>query len=198
MKAKNENSMTIEQAFTTFPSLTTQHLHLREVQPSDAEALFAIKSDPEVTARYAQEPHRSLEDTHRWIQRLQDSYQQRDALFWCLTLKGNDRAIGGCTLWNLEPPGYHHAELGYELHPDYWGRGFITEANRALIDYGFRELDFHRIEACPLDENTASRRLLAKLGFSYEGNLRQRLFFRGEFKDQLYFSLLKEEWQKDD
>lgn len=188
--------MTIEEAFVNFPTISTERLLLREVRLSDAEALLEIKSSLQVTRHYAQEPHASLIDTREWIQRLLDSYQKRDALFWCLALKGGSRAIGGCTFWNLEPPGYHCAELGYELHPSYQGKGLITEANTALIDYGFRELGFHRIEACPLAENPASRSLLEKLGFTYEGKLRQRLFFRGEFKDQLYFSLLKDEWQK--
>jgi ribosomal-protein-alanine N-acetyltransferase len=63
-----------------------------------------------------------------------------------------------------------------------------------VIGYGFRELELHRIEACPLASNTASRNLLLKLSFSYEGNLRQRDLFRGRFEDQAYYGLLKGEW----
>lgn len=187
--------MTIDAAFTHFPTLSTNRLHLRQIQSTDAEAIFAIKSDLEVTRRYGQEPHQSLNDTHAWIQRLQASYDQRDALFWCITLKGEDTTIGSCTFWNFDSS-FHCAEVGYELHPAYWQQGIMSEAVSAMIDYGFRGLKLHRMEACPLTENTPSKRLLLKLGFSYEGNLRQRYFFRDHFADQLYFGLLKEDWMK--
>ena len=83
--------MTLDAAFIHFLSLTTKRLRLRQIQSTDAEAIFAIKSDLEVTRRYGQEPHRSLDDSNAWIQRLQVSYERRDALFWCITLKGQDR-----------------------------------------------------------------------------------------------------------
>jgi len=185
----------IDAAFALLPSITTERLHLRPIQAGDAEALFVIKSDLEVTRRYGQEPHGSLDETRAWIGRLETSAARRDALFWCLTLGGCDRAIGSCTLWNFDPS-FHCAELGYELHRAYWGGGLMTEAASAVVAYGFTELALHRIEACPLADNSASRRLLLKLGFTCEGNLRQRAFFRGHFDDQLYFGLLKDEWTK--
>lgn len=175
------------------PSLTTNRLHLRQIQPTAAEAFFAIKSDLEVTRRYGQEPHQSLNDTRAWVQRLQASYDRREALFWCLTLKGEDTVVGSCTLWNFGPD-FHCAEIGYELHRAYWRQGIMAEAISAILTYGFTELRLHRIEANPLVDNTASKSLLLKLGFTYEGNLRQRHFFRDHFEDQLYFGLLKEEW----
>ena len=72
----------------------------------------------------------------------------------------------------------------------------MTEAISTILTYGFTELGLHRIEAIPLGGNTASKSLLLKLGFKYEGNLRQRHFFREHFEDQLYFGLLREEWLK--
>jgi [ribosomal protein S5]-alanine N-acetyltransferase len=187
--------MSIETAFTQFPCLTTQRQYLRPAAPTDAQALFAIKSDAEVTGRYGQEPHRSLDDTLAWIQRLQDSYARREALFWCITLQGQETAIGGITLWNFGP-GFHCAEIGYELHPAYWRQGIMSEAASAVLRFGFGELGLHRIEAVPLAKNMPSRSLLHKLGFTQEGSLRQREFFRGHFEDQLYFGLLQEEWLK--
>jgi RimJ/RimL family protein N-acetyltransferase len=187
--------MTIEQAFTDFPSLPTQRLHLRQIRPTDDEALFAVKSQLEVTRRYGQEPHQSLDDTRAWIRRLQVSYEQRNALAWCMTLKGTDTLIGACMFWNFEA-GFHGAEIGYELHQDYWQQGLMGEALSAILTYGFADLGLHRIEANPLAENTPSVGLLRKLGFTYEGNLRQRVFFRDHFQDQLYFGLLRDEWLK--
>jgi ribosomal-protein-alanine N-acetyltransferase len=173
--------------------LSTDRLLLREVQERDAETLFRIKSNADVTSRYGQEPHRSIDDTRAWVQRIQGGYQRREAIYWCITLKNEDAAIGACTFWNFDAS-FHCAELGYELHPSYWHVGIMTEALSTIISYGFSELGFHRIEACPLAENKPSKELLLKLGFKYEGTLRQRHFFRGHYKDQLYFGLLREEW----
>ena len=72
----------------------------------------------------------------------------------------------------------------------------MTEAVSAILTYGFTELGLHRIEAVLLARNTSSKHLLQKLGFVNEGNLRQRVFFREAFEDQLYFGLLKDEWLK--
>ena len=187
--------MTIDAAFTHFPSLTTARLHLRQIQPADAAALFAVKSDLEVTSSYGQEPHQSVDDTLGWIQRLQASYERREDFAWGITLKGEDVVIGACTLWNFDSS-LRCAEIGYELHPAYQGQGIMAGAVSAILTYGFGALGLHRIEANPLAGNPASRSLLLKLGFTYEGTLRQRHFFRGQFEDQLYFGLLKEEWPK--
>lgn len=180
-------------AFTHFPILTTDRLQLRQIQPEDAEAIFAIKSDLEVTKHYGQEPHRTLSNTLAWLQRLKESYEHQEDIAWGITLKDQNSVIGVGVLWNFDSS-FHCAEIGYELHPNYGKQGIMTEALSAILTFGFVELDLHRIEANPLTENTASRNLLLKLGFTYEGNLRQRHFFRGHFEDQLYFGLLKDQW----
>ncbi len=185
--------MTIDDAFASLPDLVTPRLRLRQVQPADARALFAIKADPAVTAHYGQEPHRALSDTQAWIARLGRDYSRREVLFWCLTPGDADTAIGSVTFWN-PGPGWLCAELGYELNRAYWGQGLMAEALPAVLTYGFDEVGLHRVEACPLAGNTASLNLLRKLGFTGEGTLRQRVPFRGEFHDQVYFGLLREEW----
>ena len=188
-------TMTIDAAFTQFPTLSTSRLRLRQITTADAEALFAIKSDLEVTKHYGQEPHRSLESTLAWILRLQADYERREALAWGVTLKDDDRVIGSCVFWNFGP-GLHCAEVGYELHRAYQQQGIMTEALSAMVTYGFGELGLRRIEAVPLEANSASQALLRRLGFVCEGNLRQRHFFRGGYEDQLYFGVLREEWLK--
>jgi [ribosomal protein S5]-alanine N-acetyltransferase len=185
--------MSIDAAFTNFPSLTTNRLHLRQIRPTDAEALFVIRSDREVMEFYGQEPQQSLEETHALIQRLQDLYDRREAILWVITLKGEDTVIGSCTFFHFGPD-FHYAETGYELHREYWRQGIMTEAMSAILTYGFAELGLHRIEADIDPRNTRSKGLLLKLGFTYEGNLRQRYFFRGQFEDEHYYGLLKDEW----
>ena len=188
--------MSIDDAFTHFPTLTTNRLQLRQLRATDAEALFAMRSDPVGMEFIGQEPHQSLEDTHKLIQRLQTSYDGCNSLFWCVTLKGEDTVIGSCTLFAFNFD-FHYAEIGYDLHRNYWGQGIASEAVSAVLTYGFTELDLHRIEADIAPDNTRSKNLLLKLGFTFEGNLRQRYYFRGQFEDEHYFGLLKDEWTKE-
>jgi ribosomal-protein-alanine N-acetyltransferase len=185
--------MTLDGALAHLATLTTERLELRQMQMADAEALFAIKSNPEVTSCYGQEAHQSIGETRAWIQRSFDNFERRDAIVWALTLKGKDDAIGACCLWNFDPT-FHCAELGYELHPAYWHKGMMTEALSAILNYGFVDLGLHRVEATPLVNNGRSRELLCKLGFRHEGLLRQRVFFEDRYEDQLYLGLLKQEW----
>ena len=181
--------------FTHFPTLTTNRLHLRQIKPTDAEALFALRSDSDVMEFFGQELHESLADTHKLIQRLQASYERHDSIFWCITLKGEDTLIGSCTLFSFNHD-FHYAETGYELSPACWRQGITSEAMSAVLTYGFTELDLHRIEADVAPDNVRSKNLLLKLGFTFEGNLRQRYYFRGQFEDEYYYGLLKDEWLK--
>ncbi len=186
--------MPFADAFTAFPTLTTPRLTLRAIQPTDAEAFFAIKSDPAVTIPYGRDPHHSLDQTRAWMVVIDASYAARDALFWCVTRTGgDDTAIGSVTLWRLDPEN-QCGELGYELHPAYWRQGIMAEAIPAVLTYAFGEMGLHRIEAVPSSENTPSSNLLRKLGFTFEGALRQRIYFRGAYQDELSFSMLADEW----
>jgi ribosomal-protein-alanine N-acetyltransferase len=168
---------------------------LRRTQLSDAEAFFQIKSDPEVTSCYGREPHGSLQDTETWIQALQDNYADREGIQWAITFKTRDLPIGSCNFWHLDPKS-HCAEIGYELNRTAWSQGIMAEVLPIVISYGFKELELNRIEGNPLASNGRSNKVLLKLGFTHEGTLRQRVFFRGVYDDQMYFGLLREEWVK--
>lgn len=186
--------MTIDAAFTNFPTLTTKRLRLRQIRPDDAEAFFPIFADEEAMKYYGHEPHKSIEDTRALIKQIQEGYEQRRALRWGITLKDDDTIIGSCSFHHFHS-NYLVVETGYDLNPSFWGKGIMTEAESAVLTYGFTELGLHRIEAIIDIENAASKGLLLKLGFTYEGNLRQRYYFRGRFEDEHYFGLLKDEWR---
>lgn len=187
--------MTLQEAFTTFPQLTTERLTLRQISLDDVPACFAIRSIPAVTLPYAREPYQSPDQAKKWILSLDGYYQQQSAIMWCINRTGDNTMIGGVTLWNFDTESLC-AELGYELHPDHQKQGLMSEAVTAVLDCGFNYIGLNRIEACPLAENATSNTLLTRLGFTYEGNLRQRIGFRGEYFDQLYYGLLKTDWQK--
>jgi ribosomal-protein-alanine N-acetyltransferase len=185
--------MTVDAAFTQFPTLTTNRLLLRQILPGDAEALFAILSDEESMEFYGDEPQQSLDETQELIRQIQIRYARRKALRWGITLQDNDRLIGSCSLFHFDE-GFNRAEAGYELNRAFWGKGIMTEAMSAILTYGFSDLGLHRIEALIDIANERSKGLLLKLGFTYEGYLRQRFPFRDRFEDEHYFGLLKDEW----
>ena len=187
--------MTIDAAFTDFPSLSTNRLFLRQIQPKDAEDLFATFSDEEAMQFYGHEPHRSLDESQELIRRIQARYARRDGIHWGITLHSEDCVIGSCSFHRFDA-GFHCAETGYELNRALWGQGIMFEAMSAILTYGFTELGLHRVEAIIDIANERSKGLLLKLGFTYEGNLRQRYYFRDRFEDEHYFGLLKDEWRK--
>jgi ribosomal-protein-alanine N-acetyltransferase len=184
--------MTIETAFTHFPSLATNRLQLRHIQPSYAEALFALYSDEE-TMQFYGEPHRSLDDTLQALAHTQARFVQHEEIRWGITLKGEDQVIGSCGFHHFDTD-FHRAETGYILNRAFWGQGMMIEAMSSILTYGFAALGLHRVEAIIDRANERSKSLLLKLGFTYEGNLRQRYAFQGRFEDQHYFGLLTDEW----
>jgi ribosomal-protein-alanine N-acetyltransferase len=185
--------MSVDAAFTHFPVLTTDRLLLRQIRATDVEAVFATFSDEEAMKFYGHEPHQSIDDSQEWIKRTQAGYDRRKSIHWGITLHGEDRMIGSCSFHRFDE-GFHCAETGYELNRAFWRQGIMFEAMSAILTYGFTELGLHRVEAVIDIANEASKSLLLKLGFSYEGNLRQRYFFHGRFEDEYYFGLLKDEW----
>jgi [ribosomal protein S5]-alanine N-acetyltransferase len=185
--------MSIDAMFTQFPCLNTDRLLLRQIQPNDVEALYAIFSDEEAMQFYGREPHRSLDDTDELIRRIQAHYAWRESIRWGIMFQGEDAVLGLCSFRHFDE-GFHRAEMGYALHRAFWGKGIMFEAMSAILTYGFTELGLHRVEAIIDSANERSKALLRKLGFTYEGNLRQRYSFLDQFEDEHYFGLLKNEW----
>jgi ribosomal-protein-alanine N-acetyltransferase len=87
-------------------------------------------------------------------------------------------------------------ELGYALAEPFWGRGLITEASRALLDHVFEVYAVERVQARCMVENSASERVMQKLGMTLEGTLRASLLRRGRFRDVQMYSLLRDEWER--
>ena len=185
--------MSIESAFAHFPSLTTDRLHLREIVSEDAEALFSTLSDEEAMRFYGHAPHRTLDDSRELIRQIHARYVRKEAIRWGITLHESDRLIGSCGFHHFDS-GFHRAETGYELNRAVWGKGIMLEAMIAILTYGFADLHLHRVEAIIDDLNERSKSLLRRLGFTYEGNLRQRYYFQDRFEDEHYYGLLSNEW----
>ncbi|MER2090995.1 MAG: GNAT family N-acetyltransferase [Sporosarcina sp.] len=177
----------------TIPNLTTQRLRLTEVQPDQAPTLFEIFSNPEVVKYYGMDPMYELVQAEKIIQHFKNNYETKKGMRWAISLRDGDRFVGTIGLNNLSV-GMKKAEVGFEIHPDYWRSGITSEALREVLAYSFKELSLHRIGAVTFPANAASIGLLKKFGFMEEGKLRSYLFQNGVSHDALMFSLLHSDW----
>jgi ribosomal-protein-alanine N-acetyltransferase len=182
-------------SFRTFPVLQTKRLHLREQVPSDAAALFAIYSDPQVMAGHGSPVFKEIGEAERRIDWYAEAFDDRRALRWAITLHGDDTLIGTCGYHDITAR-HHRAEIGYELARSHWRQGIMLEAVRAVVHFGLAEMGFHRIEANVDPGNPASANLLRKVGFTEEGYLRERFFDNGHFVNDWFFSILATELHK--
>lgn len=179
-----------------FPTLETERLMLREIVGADAPALFEIHGDAELMRWFGSEPLKDLEGA----QKLVDLFAGWRALpnpgvRWGLQVKGAATLIGTCGLFNWNRNA-RKCTLGYELGRAGQGRGYVQEAVRAALDWGFDHMDLNRVEAQVHPSNVASLKSIRRLGFFEEGRLREGGYWGGRFHDLLQFSLLRDEWRQ--
>jgi len=179
--------------FTPFV-LHTPRLVLRFLDASDAEALFAIFSDPAVMRYWATGPWTTLEQATTSIRDTQRDYRDGGALRLGIEINGEPGLVGTCTLFGLHRTN-RRAELGYVLAQRCWGRGYMHEALGAFLKHAFGALDLHRVEADIDPRNAPSARALERHGFQREGFLRERWIVDGEISDTVLYGLLAREFQ---
>ncbi len=181
--------------FEKFPVLKTERLILRQLTLDDVDAVYAIRSDYEVTRLNIGAAYIILDQARILIESILDNYQRGNELRWGITLKdGDDTVIGMCG-YNYWARRDFRGSVGYDLARAYWGQGIMTEATRAVIKFGFDKMALNRIEADASVENVASIRILEKLGFHQEGIEREQYFEGGEFHDLMLFSLLRRDYE---
>ena len=178
-----------------FPVLAGQRVRLRGPGPGDADDVFALFSDPRVMRYWSSAPMQARAQAEGRIDEMLDAFARRDMIHWLVADRRSDAAIGSCSLFRFDAR-HRRAEVGYALRSDRWGRGLAAEAVALALDWGFRTLALHRIEAGIDPRNDASRRLLERLGFRREGLLRERFFDGDVAGDSEFFGLLAQEWRE--
>jgi len=178
----------------TFPVLKTERLLLRALTPRDAAAVFAIRGDPEVARHNIGAPYIDLMEARRMISAARRQFRAQTEIHWGLALRDAPQSLIGLCCFNVLDPIDRRGSLGYDLNRAFWGHGLMREAVRAVIDFGFEQLDLHRIEAEIGAPNERSYRLLRALDFQQEGLQKDRYFEYGAFHDLALFGLLRPDW----
>lgn len=152
------------EAYTVGP--TTQDLDHRAMALQDAEAFFALNSNAEVMRHTGEPPLVSLDDAREAISGYPD-FDRYGYGRWGCFLKDTETMIGFCGLKYLTD--LECVDVGFRFLPEYWGRGFATQACKASIEFGFEKLGLQRIVGLVLPENPASSRVLEKCGMRNMG-----------------------------
>lgn len=173
------------------PSLTTERLLLRKLTLEDAADMLEYAQDPEI-ARLGlwPGPLHSLAESEQDIRQVLRDYETGRYAAWAIV--HDLKMIGriGFSYFAFDA----RAEVGYALNRDYWGQGYASEALQAVLAFGFNVLNLNRIQAIVLPENSASIRILEKVGMTREGLLREYAKTGETFLDVYQYAILKREW----
>ena len=179
--------------FDAFPKLITKLLLLRPLYLEDAEDLFDILSCEQAMIYYGIFPLEQVSLAKWFIEQYQSGFINKRIIRWAIIEKETERFIGTCGFQGLNETS-SRSEIGYELHPDVWQKGYMQEALYAIISWGFNIFELNRIEALIYPENAASAHTVTKLGFTKEACLKEYAFFRDTFTDLDLYRLLKREY----
>ncbi|ESU28173.1 GCN5-related N-acetyltransferase [Flavobacterium limnosediminis JC2902] len=147
--------------------LETERLILREILLSDAEEMFKLDSNPNVNTYLGNNPVKTIDESLTLINNLQNQYKKNGIGRFAVVLKETNEFIGWSGIKFLTEPENNHVnvyEIGYRLQEEYWGKGYGSEAAQAWLDYGFSEMKIEKMYASVHKENTASKRILEKIG----------------------------------
>ena len=175
--------------------LIGRRLVMRELTAEDWPDVYTYSARPEVSRYQPWEPNTPAE-SRAFVEQVIAAAQAMPRVEYqlAITLADGGRNIGTGALW-VRSINHGQGELGYFLHPDHWGRGYATEAAGLLLEFGFGTLALHRIFATCDPRNAASARVLAKVGMTEEGRLRETMHLRDGWSDSAVYGILAQEWR---
>ncbi|MBK8053837.1 MAG: GNAT family N-acetyltransferase [Saprospiraceae bacterium] len=176
--------------FSNFPVLQTPRLVLRKLEKDDAPGVFRLRSDAAVMKYIPRPLAVNINDAIIHIEMIQDLVAKNEVINWVICEKDDlSTFLGIIGIYRMDIKNWR-AEVGYMLHSQYHGKGFISESLKAVLTYAFQELQFHSIQALIDPENVASENVLKKCGFSKEAHLREYEYYDGRFWDTVIYSIL--------
>ncbi len=176
-------------------TLYTERLVLRKFTVDDAEDFYNNwGNDERVTRFLSWSPHKSVDETKELLKGWVDAYKSDSTYNWAIVYDG--KVIGSLSVVTINEK-REFADLGYCMGCDYWNKGIMTEAVRAVVDYLFSEIGVNRIGISHAVKNPGSGRVAEKCGLKYEGTMRE--FFKtsnGEFLDVSFLGIIRKDWEQ--
>ncbi|MFF2089235.1 GNAT family N-acetyltransferase [Paenibacillus sp. NPDC058174] len=176
--------------------IETDRLLLREFIPSDLDAVHKYASNPVVVKHMLWGPN-TVDDSQSYLNMVIGMQEQtpRQGFELAVILKESEQLIGGSGIHICSPA---IGELGYCFHELHWGHGYASEAARALLSFGFGELNLHRIFATCRPDNIGSAKVMQKIGMRYEGHLREHMWHNKDNRwvDSHQYSILEQDYKQ--
>jgi len=178
--------------FNPFPVLETERLILRKPVESDIPAWYRMRSSEENMRYIGRKPATAIEEVKALYDLVIQDIEANKHIGWVVAEKSNPAGFIGMIGFHRIKPEHHRAEVGYMIEQEFQGKGYGKEAVKAIIEYAFKEMKIHSIEADIDKDNIASEQLLKSLGFRKEGHFKESFYFEGTFIDSVIYSLIKE------
>lgn len=172
----------------------TERLLIREYRKDDLDGFLRVVRQPEIVrTTYGIPKHYSRARGQWWLRTIKENKRNNSSYEFAVFLRDTKYYIGNVGLINVSFE-HNRADISYYIDRDYMNRGYATEAALEMLKYGFEHYGFNKIQGLCMSVNPASRRVMEKIGMSYEGTLRQDLFKDGIYYDIDRLSVLKSEY----
>jgi ribosomal-protein-alanine N-acetyltransferase len=186
-----EKAVINKKIFKELPTLETERLILRKIQPNDMEELNTLLADEDITKWLGINVHKSNEDTKEFIEDVIQHAASESPNPWGLVHKKDNKLIGYAGFCSVDSVGT--AMIWYAVLKHYWGQKLAPEALKKIIDCGFHDINFNRIEGYSILKNDRSSRVMEKCGMVYEGTLRECGYVNGGYCTSKLYAILKKD-----
>jgi len=171
-----------------FPILTTGRLILRKLELNDAAEIMKLRSDERVNQYLDRPKSINIDEAIEFINKITNNIKNEESYYWVICLRNDYKLAGTMCLWNIDKDN-SRIEVGYELLPDFQGKGLAHEALSKIIDYGFDVLQFKTMVAYPHRDNERSINLLVKNNFRRDTALEDEFYKNEPGAKEVIFSL---------
>jgi [ribosomal protein S5]-alanine N-acetyltransferase len=179
----------------TEPVLQTERFTLRLLELTDAADVERYAGDREIASTTMNVPHPYPPGgAEPFIKATREGAERGTSFSFAITRREDGAFVGVIGLRGIHPD-HKRAEMNYWVGKPFWGQGVATEAARAVLRFGFEDLGLNKISAAYMTRNPASRKVMEKMGMTYEGTQRQHVVKWGQFEDIGHCSILRSEYQ---
>ena len=175
--------------------IETERLVLRRFEYSDCDSVLRNwAADESVQLQYGEPVYSTKEEVNGLLDKYIKSYEDDNKYRWAIIEKTSGECVGQAAFFLVDTKN-HFAEIEYCIGTAFQRRGYATETTKALIKYGFEQIELHKVQVCVRPVNLPSKGVIEKCGFKYEGTLRDYFFKDDHYEDRMYFSILRSEYQ---